>query len=877
MSFRVALLCCLAFSASAALPPHLRLDDSVRPVRYAADLTLRTGASTFSGAIDIDVQLSRPASLIWLNAVDIAIRDAEILAGGRTERATVEPGDVNFTALRVSSEIPAGPAHLRIRYDGKISPRDTAGIFQGRDGGHTYLYTQFESIDARRAYPCFDQPNFKTPWQITLHVLQEDKAVSNTREVSETSEAGGMKRVVFAPTKPLPSYLVAFAVGPFDIVDAGRAGKNRIPVRIVTPKGKADQAKYAAEVTPVIIQQLENYFGIPFPYDQADQVAIPLTVGFSAMENAGMVTYAQSDILADPALDSSQRQRRYAANAAHELAHQWFGDLVTPVWWNDIWLNEAFATWMERKIIAQWKPQWNTRLTDLGSMFGAMNEDSLASTRSIRQPIESENDISNAFDGITYQKGASVIRMFESWVGEKQFQAGVKSYLTRYRFGNATANDFLDAIAADGKPQLTRAFSTFLDQPGFPEISVELKCDGAPRVALRQKRYAPIGSEGAKPESWQVPVCLRYQTNSGPQQECFLLNRASAEFTLTKATGCPATLSGNADASGYYETADEPGMLDKLLGPQDHFLNAPERRTILHDLDMLADAGDAQISQALSAVPVFAQSPERPIVAEAQAVAREVRPLVPPDLLPNYHRFVRASFGARAEALGWLPKREDDDETRLLRASLVPFVAVYGNDSALQAEARHLADLWLRTRQGIDPGMLNPVLTTAAFGGDRTLFDALLRALHDTQDRHLRNSLIDALSSFRDPALAQAAMQLVLQPDFDPRESLALLSPAVDTPQLEKLPFAFVQAHYEELVKRMPVGGGSDGRTRLLGVARGFCDEDSRQRFDGFFRERARQFVGGPRAFAQRDESIRLCEAKKAAQIGDLAQFLRGQ
>lgn len=874
---RVALLCCLVLPAWAEAPPKLRLDDSVRPVRYAADLTLRTDASTFSGAINIDVQLSRPATLIWLNAVGITIRDAQISAGERTERAAIEPGDANFTGLRVRSEIPAGPARLRIRYDGRISPRDTAGIFQGRDGGQTYLYTQFESIDARRAYPCFDQPNFKTPWQITLHVPEEDKAVSNTRELSETTEAGGMKRVVFAPTKPLPSYLVAFAVGPFDIVDAGRTGKNHIPVRIITPKGKAYQAKYAAEVTAGIIQRLENYFGIPFPFDKSDQVTIPLTVGFSAMENAGMVTYAQSDILADPALDSTQRQRRYAATAAHELAHQWFGDLVTPEWWNDIWLNEAFATWAERKIVAEWKPEWNTRLTDLGSMFGAMNEDTLVSTRSIRQPIASENDISNAFDGITYQKGASVIRMFESWVGEEQFQAGVKSYLMRYQFGNATANDFLDAIAANGKPQLTRAFSTFLDQPGFPEIGVQLKCDGAPRVALRQKRYVPIGSEGAKPETWQVPVCVRYQTNRGPQQECFLLTQANAEFALTKATGCPSSLSGNAGASGYYETAYEPGLLGKLLDAQNHFLSAPERRTLLHDLDMLADAGDAKISQALAAVPVFAKAPERPIVAEAQGVAREVRPLVPPDLLPNYHRFIRAAFGGRAEALGWLPKRGDDDETRLLRDTLVPFVARYGDDSALQSEARHLADLWLRTRQGIDPDLLNPVLTTAASTGDRALFDALLKALHETQDRHLRNALIDALSSFRDPGLAEAAMQLVLQPDFDPRESLLLLFPAADNPQTEKLPFFFVKAHYDELLKRMPVGGGSDARTRLLGVSRGFCDEDSRRQFADFFRERSKQFLGGPRAFAQRDESMRLCEERKAAQSADLAQFLRGQ
>src|SRR5581483_1389680 len=302
---------------------------------------------------------------------------------------------------------PAGAARLHLEYDGKISTRDSAGIFRARDAGENYLFTQFESIDARRAFPCFDQPNFKTPWQLTLHVPHPDTAISNAPQVSETVETGGMKKVVFAVSKPLPTYLIAFAVGPFDIVDAGRAGKNRIPVRIITPKGKAHQAKYAAEVTAAIIDRLEKYFGIPYPYEKSDQVAIPVTYGFGAMENAGMVTYGQTILLSDPALDTPQRQREYATDAAHELAHQWFGDLVTPLWWDDIWLNEAFATWMEMKIVAQWKPEWHTRLDNMGPKFGAMRSDSLVSARRVRQPIESVNDIANAFDGITYEKGAA--------------------------------------------------------------------------------------------------------------------------------------------------------------------------------------------------------------------------------------------------------------------------------------------------------------------------------------------------------------------------------------------------------------------------------------------------------------------------------------
>jgi alanyl aminopeptidase len=877
MHRRLAAACLLAASAWAADPPPLRLDDSVRPVRYAADLTLRPEATVFSGTIDIDVELAKPTTLIWLNAVDITIRQARFIRTRQAIPAAVEPGDANTIGLRLPAAAAAGAARLHIEYEGKISLRNSAGIFQGRDGGENYLFTQFEAIDARRAYPCFDQPNFKTPWQLTLHVPQRHTAISNAPQTLETREAGGMKKVVFGATKPLPSYLIAFAVGSFDIVDGGRAGKNRVPVRIIAPKGKGYQAKYAAEVTAPIIDRLEDYFGSPFPYDKADQVAIPLTYGFGAMENAGMVTYGQTILLSDPALDTPQRQRQYARDAAHELAHQWFGDLVTLAWWDDTWLNEAFATWMESKILAEWKPEWNSRLNDLGATFGGMRNDSLLSARRIRQPIETLNDISNAFDGITYDKGAAVIRMFESWAGEAQFQAGVRAYLNRYSFRNATVHDFLDAISSAGQPRLTQAFSTFLEQPGVPEVSVELNCSGAPRLELLQQRHLGIGAKDAAGETWQIPVCVRYQTSAGPRKECFLLDRASAEFPLRQATGCPSILTANHNASGYYETSYSADLLPKLLNDRSGFLNAAERRSLLHDLGALVDSGEAKPGDALAAVVPFAEAPERQVVAEAQALAGSVRRLVPSALLPNYYRFIRGAFGSRAAELGWTPKPDDDAETRLQRASLVPFVAVVGDDTALQREARRLADGWLRDRKNIDPDMLNAVLSTAAHSGNRALFDSLLAALNQTQDRRTRAVLINALSLFSDPMLAQDALNLLLAPDFDPRESLALLYGPLGSRPTEWLPFEFVRANYDRLVPRLPSGGDFDARTQLLAVGSAACDEAAEREFSGFFASRVAQYVGGPRAFAQRIENIHVCEARMSSETAGIAAFLEKQ
>ena len=857
--------------AATAEPPKLRLGDSVRPVRYAADLTLLPESPTFSGTVDIDIEIQRPSQVIWLNANEITVKSAVLTSLGKSTAATVEPGGTDFVGFRFSSETPAGAATLHIQYTGNVSPKNSEGIFQGRDGQNLYLFTQFESIDARRAFPCFDEPNFKTSWLLTLHVKDGNQAFANTPQVSETPEPGGMKRIVFAPSKPLPSYLVAFAVGPFDVVEAGKTGRNHVPVRIITPKGKAYQAKYAAEVTGTIVQRLEDYFGIPYPFEKVDSIAIPLTYGFGAMENAGFVTYQQTILLADPATDTLQRQRSYASVAAHELAHQWFGDLVTLAWWDDTWLNEAFATWTSSKILAEWKPEWKTRLSDLGSKFRAMNQDSLVTTRKIHQAIENSDDISNAFDDITYEKGAAVIRMFETWVGERQFQSGVTSYLKRYSYKNARMSDFLDSIAGTGQPRLTRAFSTFLDQPGFPEISVDLKCDGPPAVELTQKRYLPIGSGGSREETWQVPVCVRYQTAKGVQKECFLLDKSQAEFKLTKASGCPASLWANDNASGYYVTAYRGNALPKVTD-----LNAAERLTLLNDLKTLASGGSIKVSVALDAALANANAPERQIIAAAQGIVGSVRDLVPASLRPNYSRFVRKAFGEKAKELGWSAKPGEDDDTRLLRSSVVPFVAQAGEDPVLQAEARRLADGWLKERKGVDSDMVPSVLLTAPYSGDRALFDSLWRELKKTEDRRQRGFMINALAAFRDPKLIDSAHDLMIHSDLDPRESAALLFAGTGEPSTEKLAFQFVKANYDELIRHMPTGGGSDFGAVLPFVAAG-CDESSREELVSFFEERVKKFTGGPRNYQQALEGNRLCQARKAAQGSDLGEFFGRQ
>jgi len=425
---------------------------------------------------------------------------------------------------------------------------------------------------------------------------------------------------------------------------------------------------------------------------------------------------------------------------------------------DDTWLNEAFATWTSSKIIAEWKPEWHTRLSDLGSKYGAIGQDSLVTTRQIRQPIETNDDISNAFDGITYQKGAAVIRMFEVWTGEKQFQKGVSGYLKQYAYKNARMNDFLDALSNTGQPRLTRAFTTFLEQPGIPEISVALKCDGPPRVALTQKRYLPIGSSGSKDKIWQTPVCVRYNTPQGPQHECFLLDKASDEFKLSKTTSCPATLWANEAASGYYIAAYDRPLLESFSNNHD-FLNAAERQTLLNDVAVPRRIRESQ------AEPGARYSAELCRCARAAKSSEHRKGLwhVPKSWCRRFCvRTTRVSSGRRLEhaprILAGPRKPGEDDERRLLRLVIVPFVAVSGEDPELQKEARHLADGWLQDRKGVDPDMLGSVLAVSAWHGDRAFFDTLLAELKKTEDRRQRNQIINAIGSFQDPKLVELRM-----------------------------------------------------------------------------------------------------------------------
>jgi len=842
----------------------------VGPTRYHVDLTLVPDQDSFTGAIDIELEFKKPSSVLWLNAEKLEIKDMALTVGGEevTGKVITEPHD--YVGVAFDHSVGPGPATLHATFQGEISRKDQQGIFQMKDGDRWYLYSQFEAIYARRAFPCFDEPNYKVPWQLTLHIKKDQAGFSNTPILSETDVGEGMKTVKFAETKPLPSYLVAVAVGDMETVDAGTAGKKHTHIRIVVPQGRSLEAKYAAETTPAIVNLLANYFGIPYAYDKLDEVAVPLFGG--AMENAGLVTYGSALIIQKPDQDTPGRQREWVSLASHELAHQWVGDLVTTAWWDDIWLNEGFASWMANKNVNKYHPEWKMNISELNAYEGAMDNDALVSARQVRQPIESNDDIANAFDGITYNKGSALLNMFESYMGPEKFQQGIHRYLLKYEWKNATSAEFLAALAGDDS-NLASAFSSFLDQPVVPLVTAQLEChDGAAQLDLTQQRFFPLGSSGAAPQLWKVPVCVRYPAGTGEARECTLLEQQSAELRLTKATGCPGWVEANDGANGYYRVLYQGDLLDDLLKKNAQVLSLPEKVALIGDLAALTKNGKMPLGKALALAPAFAQSPARQVVTKTMEITTGLQDnLVSDDLLPQYRKYLLALYGGRARELGWKAQPGESEDARFLRRALLGVVGNGAEDPEAVAQAKRLALAWLNDHKAVDPDMVNVVLSIAARHGDRELFDRMRAAAKKETDESFRGNLIFCLGLFQDPEIVNTALPIALSGEFDVRESLSILFAPSERRQTRDLAYDFVKRNWDLMVAKLPTDTGAYAPY----VAAGYCDAEHRKDAESFFTGRSTKFTGGPRVLAQVLEGIDLCIAYKNAQEASVTEFLK--
>jgi alanyl aminopeptidase len=559
----VLILLLTALAPAALHSQSFYLPNDVIPRQETVILTIDPARETFEGSVAIAVDLLKPASTVWLNAKSLTVRHVSVTAGGETAPAHGRVASAEMIAVDLGAPA-AGRITLDIQFQGRLDDKALAGPYRRKVDGEWYAYTTFTPIDARRAFPCFDEPRFKTPWDISIRVKRDDRAFSNGRQISETDEPNGWKLVKFAVTGPLPAELVAFAVGPFDVYEGPAAGHGT-PVRVITDKGRAAEGRAAAQATVEILPRLEAYTGIPYPFGKLDHLALPQGA-FGAVENPGLITYRARNLLLAPNQESPPLTRAIRALQAHEIGHQWFGNLVTQASWNDVWLSEGFATWISSKMMDQEQPPERLHLSSIAGRERLMTLDNPARARPVRVAVNSRLAARDIYNRIVYEKGAAVLMMLEGWLGEDVFRDGLRAYLNEHRFASASTDDLAAALKAVSGKDPGRVMHSFLDTAGVPEVRGQLLCpkDAAPRLRV------------AKSTPGSVPVCWRADRVA---PSCTVLEGPSTEIALPVGTACPAWFYLNSGGTGYYRTRWTQVPMRALAE-----LSAAERLTLAYDL-----------------------------------------------------------------------------------------------------------------------------------------------------------------------------------------------------------------------------------------------------------------------------------------------------
>lgn len=854
-------------------PPALRLPGDVRPDRVGLDLTIVPDRPAYAGSVRIPAQVVRPTRVVWLNATDLAIQRATL--DGKPAR--VITGNPDFIGLTVERELAPGPLTIELAFTGTIDTTRSRGIYSDREGADTYVYTFFESLDARRAFPCFDEPIYKVPWQVTLHVPASQVALGNAPIAREVAE-GELKRVELEPTRPLPSYLVAFVVGPFEVVDGGSAGRGPTPIRFVLPHGRAGELGYARQVTPKIVAALEDYFDMAYPFGKLDVAVVPRYWG--TMEHPGLVAMGQPLTLIRPEEESRERKRGYAVILAHELSHYWFGDLVTMAWWDDTWLNEALGQWSDLNITEAAEPTWRVRDDRVDLAVRGMTADETLAAQAIRQPAETKEAIASSFDSaLTYYKGSSVFRMIEAFVGREAWRELVRSYMRAHAWGHATADEMFVQIAETFGPATATSLRSFLEQPGVPRIASKLRCEAGqpPRLWLSQQRALPAGVSDPTPRLWSLPVCVRYGDARTSAQQCVSLSAPAVTVDLAgmPKKACPTWLITNGDAVGYYRSTVDVKMARALLTPASPAAKrakptAAERMMLIEDLRAAVVRDELPLDKLLELVPVIAADPDDKVARSAVTAALSL-PLAGLDeqTYAAARRWLVKTFKARATALGWRRGPKDSEERHALRRALVPLVAI--DEPALGAEAGRLAERWLADRSGLDDDLVAGALAVAARHGDAHRYARYVAALQAARDGNEKRRLIAALGGFGDPAIADKSLALVASGEIDLRDSLAIVYGALGLRETRDVALAFLAAHLDELLAKMR---SDDAAGFLGGIAGITCDSDRRGKVAGLVARPAETIDGAKSKVARGLELADQCIARVQRELPALRRTI---
>src|SRR5256885_4897984 len=863
-----------ADAASGGVPPLLQLPRDVKPVRYSIEMEIDPRKTRFRGSEDISVELLRPRSAIWLHGRNLHVSVASVSGISATFEQVNPEGLARLSLSRIAE---AGPAIIHFEWDAAFD-RQIVGLYLAHEAGDAYAYTQFEAVDARRAFPGFDEPDFKTPFEVSLVVPDSDLAVANTTEVGESAAGEGRKRIRFAPTKPLPTYLLVWAVGPFDIVSAPALPPNELrdhplQVRGIAPRGRGAALKYALDTGAAELQILERYFGIAYPFEKLDHIAAP-DYTYGAMENAGGILYREEILLFKPGSSGEQTKAAIASVMAHEMAHQWFGDLVTLRWWTEAWLNESFATWMGTRTVEEWNPSMQQSLTLLERAQEAMDVDALESARAVRQPLDDIKNVWNQFDGITYQKGGTVLSMFERFLGKETFRKGIHDYLVAHSYGGGDTDDLLESLSKAAGRDVKGAFHTFLDQPGVPLVSARTVCEGGTgRLLLAQTRYRPLGSGTAADGQWQIPVCARYGANGAEREACTMLAAATGELKLE---ACPDWMIPNADAAGYYRWTLPGGDLRKRTGTAYPQLTVRQRVSLADNVRAAMASGAISFADGMAALaPMAADSDPHLAAAPIPLLEKAREHLVGAHDRAEVEQAARDLYRPVARKLGWQPPKGEPPAQRTFRAKLFTFLAFDAHDTELLSEGARLGRAYANVAEGafrpgvVDPGLATFALSAAVRQGGEKLYDALQARLEKTPDAVTRRRILAALAATDHPKLRKRSLALPLDSRLRKNEREFVFEEVRKHPESREAAWDALRGELDRLLPEIPESHAQ----RLLGLVGEFCDEEHLAEARDFLGPRAASMPGGARQLAQALDEVRQCIEFRDAQSRSAVEF----
>ena len=849
----------VAGSARAAEALDVRLGDAIAPTFQQVRLKLDPDKRSYSGRVQVELRVARATDTLRFHAEGQRLTRLVLRQGRDTVAFTRVTGDHGLQTLVTAKPLATGAAALEIEFTHLYGTR-AVGLYRALKDQRGYLFTQFESDDAREAFPCWDEPGFKFPYQLVLEVPATQEAFTNT-PVERTETGDGWKTITFARTPPLPSYLLAIAVGPFETVPVPGM---KVPTRVITCRGQSHLTSVTVETTPRILAALERWFGMPYPFAKLDLVAVP-EFAYGAMENPGLITFRDELLLLDPASATLGQRRSSASVIAHELAHMWFGDLVTMAWWDDLWLNESFADWMAAKITDEVYPGFRDGLSDLQRIQGVKTGDTQPSTRAIRDhTTSSAAGLQNV--GLVYSKGNAVLSMFERYLGAETFQKGVRTYLQTHAWGNATADDLWRAFDRTSGTNVSAAMTTFLDQPGVPYVRV-IPAPGG--VRLTQSRATPYGVS-QPPLRWHVPVTLKWSDGRAVHRERILLTE---ESRIVKLSATPVWVMPNGDGRGYYAWSVPDDWMESLAEHSAQVLTPEERVAYLGNLSLLMNAGEVHGDTYLKALSWFGRDPESQVVSSTvEALGGVQTAFVPDSLADLFAVYVRRTLSPSLERIG-LERRAGEDETVSgLRGELLRWLATRGRDEKVMTYARTMAARYLADSTSIEPGIADAVVSLAARTGDTAMFDDYVRRLEATDVPAIRRRFLGALGAFEAPEIEARALDYMLSDQVRPTEmSLIMMGGGRRSEAQGERMFRWMTANYERLAKRLPPPA-----MRFMPMMGSGCSAERLAATEAFFTDPARAMPGIEKTLERVRDNVRNCLSLRERESARVTAYMRG-